>query len=57
MVLHKPSKTLVVTDLAFNFESGGEVAPPGPPLSWYLHFAGGYAKCSLTCPFRWVLPF
>jgi hypothetical protein len=23
ILLHKPSKTLVVTDLAFNFEKGG----------------------------------
>mmetsp|Transcript_4221 Transcript_4221/g.10553 ORF Transcript_4221/g.10553 Transcript_4221/m.10553 type:complete len:329 (-) Transcript_4221:548-1534(-) len=54
-VLHKPSRTLVVADAAFNFEQGGETQLPGAPMSWYLSLTGGYAKCSLTTPFKWLI--
>ncbi len=42
------SKALVLTDLALNFEKGGETFVPGAPLSWYLFWVGGWKKCTLT---------
>eukprot|EP00195_Chlamydomonas_chlamydogama_P010662 CAMPEP_0202905344 /NCGR_PEP_ID=MMETSP1392-20130828/33751_1 /ASSEMBLY_ACC=CAM_ASM_000868 /TAXON_ID=225041 /ORGANISM="Chlamydomonas chlamydogama, Strain SAG 11-48b" /LENGTH=280 /DNA_ID=CAMNT_0049593391 /DNA_START=131 /DNA_END=973 /DNA_ORIENTATION=+ len=54
-LLHRPSKTLVLCDMAFNYEHGGEVALPGPPVSWYLRLTGGHRRCCVTEPFRWMV--
>ncbi|KAL4440124.1 hypothetical protein ABPG75_003125 [Micractinium tetrahymenae] len=56
-LLHKPSRTLILTDLAFNFKlSGGETPLPGGPLGFlmrtlYLPLVGGYRPCCVTKPF------
>lgn len=56
-LLHRPSRTLILTDLAFNFKrDGGETPLPGGPLgflmrSLYLPLAGGYRPCCVTKPF------
>ncbi|GAB4816581.1 hypothetical protein N2152v2_003627 [Parachlorella kessleri] len=58
VLLHAPSRTLIVTDLAFNFsrDTNAETPLPGGPLgavfrNTYLPLAGGYRRCCPTKPF------
>ncbi|EFN59359.1 hypothetical protein CHLNCDRAFT_137816 [Chlorella variabilis] len=60
VLLHRPSRALILTDLAFNFQRGGDTPLPGGPLgavlrSTYLRLAGGYRTCCPTTPVRWLL--
>jgi hypothetical protein len=49
VVLHHPSKTLVLTDIAYNFsKQAAEKRLPGAPLSWVIAAVGGCRCCSLT---------
>eukprot|EP00775_Hariotina_reticulata_P002679 gene2679-2980_t len=48
--LHKPSSTLILTDLAFNLsKSDGRV---GWLSKLYLSWYGGYQPCCVTSPFK-----
>lgn len=55
VVLHNPSGTLILTDLAFNFDKLGETPLPKWPMTWYLYLAKGYRRCCTTTPFAFLM--
>lgn len=52
---HRPSSTLIVTDLAFNYSEIGEnpVRAEGQLFRFYLWLADGYRVANVTKPFRY----
>lgn len=54
-LFHKPSRSLIVTDMAFNFEKDSDTPLPPWPFTWYLRLAGGFRKCCVTTPFWFLL--
>lgn len=56
VLLHKPSASLILTDLAFNFdEACMQQLQPGRILTTYLNWAGGHRRCCCTKPFKWLI--
>jgi len=69
VVLHKPSKTLLVADMAFYFQppqqhehkresgdsDGGGSYHVGWPITWYLRLVDGYRPCCLTRTFKYLV--
>eukprot|EP00878_Enallax_costatus_P017607 GHUV01018499.1.p1 GENE.GHUV01018499.1~~GHUV01018499.1.p1 ORF type:complete len:163 (+),score=24.16 GHUV01018499.1:1104-1592(+) len=55
-LFHKPSRTLVLTDTAFNFD---DEAKQSTQLGWlfrtYLSLAGGYRRCCMTKTFSFMI--
>jgi len=50
-LFHRISRTLILTDLAFNFKPGDQSAL----THLYLKLAGGYQECCVTHPFRLMI--
>eukprot|EP00887_Chlorella_sp_A99_P005365 scaffold1.g5365.t1 len=52
--VHRPSASLIVTDMAFNYKHGGETPLPAFPFTLYLSATGGYRICCASKPFAWI---
>lgn len=48
-ILHKPSSTLIITDIAFNFDEACiQTTQPGWLFKAYLSLSDGYRRCCTT---------
>lgn len=54
VLLHRPSRSLIAAELAFNFQQHDSRLDVSWPMTWYLQAMDGYRPCCPTRTFRFL---